>query len=164
MKVIAFASGLLFCCCATASVSESPLETHFAGTWTGTATLSGIGRNPIPYSVPLTVVASGNTATLANVCPGIVQNDSMRGLGRLTTDSARPPAAVTATGSGAWASWAGVLDCPQIELRGCNEVSIRYSEVRMMLSGSNQLTVVATGNAQGCGIANSVFLSFVGEK
>ena len=107
--------------CAAAPLSGPPLEADFAGTWSGAATLALTGRNPVPYSLALNIALSGSTATVASICPGTVQNQSMRqGNMRLPTDSVRPTSlAVDATGSGASASWSGALECPRIELSGC---------------------------------------------
>jgi hypothetical protein len=80
--------------CATKSLSGPGLEAEFGGTWMGTATLALAGRNPVPYSVSLPLVAlSGNTLSVANLCPGLVAQQSMRQANmRLPTESPRPPA------------------------------------------------------------------------
>ena len=152
--------------CAAAPLSGPPLEADFAGTWSGAATLALTGRNPVPYSLALNIALSGCTATVASICPGTVQNQSMRqGNMRLPTDSVRPTSlAVDATGSGASASWSGALECPRIELSGCAGMGVTYRNATMTLTGSNQVTVVATGNAEGCGATYPLILTFVGTK
>ena len=157
---------LSLCACATSGLSGTPLETDFGGTWAGTATLALIGGTTVPYSVAFNIEVSGNTAHIASVCPGSVQHESLRQSNmRLPTEAARSlSSSVNATGSGASASWSGILECPKIELTGCAATAVTYTNATMTLTGSNQLTIVATGNAEGCGISHPLILTFVGAK
>ncbi len=151
--------------CATTGGSAHPLEAEFTGTWTGTATLALTGKDPIPYSVSLVVAASENTATIRNPCPGTIQRDSIRQSSiRLPTEGARPASPIDAKGSGAAASWSGSLDCPRVEIAGCTEMAPTYTGATMTLTGTNQLTIVVTGRAEGCGIVYPLLLTFVGAK
>jgi hypothetical protein len=157
---------LLLCACATTNLSMTPLEPELSGTWTGTATLALTGRSPVPYTVPIAIAVTGSTASVTNICPGTVHHESVRQSSmRLPTESARTSStSVNATGAGPSASWSGNLDCPKIELLGCAVMAISYTNVTMTLTGSNQLTVVVTGSAEGCGITYPLILSFVGAK
>jgi hypothetical protein len=152
--------------CATSTLSGTPLESEFSGTWSGTATLALTGRSPVPYSLALNIAVTERTAKVASICPGTVENQSVRqGNMRLPTDSARPVSLpVSATGSGASASWSGILECPRIQLLGCAGLGVTYSNATLTLTGSNQVTVVATGNAEGCGTSYPLILTFVGAK
>jgi hypothetical protein len=164
MKIAVLA---IACACAASGqpFSSSQLEAEFSGTWTGTATLALAGKNPVPYSVALVVAASGNTATVKNPCPGLVQRDSMRQSSmRLPTEGARPASSIDATGSGASAAWSGNLDCPKVEMAGCAEMAPSYTNATMTLTGTNQLTVVVSGRAEGCGVGYPLLLTFVGAK
>lgn len=164
MKAVVLAV-LMLSACTTVGVSSRALEAEMAGTWTGTATLALAGKDPIPYSVSFVVAASESTATIRNPCPGTVQRDSIRQQGmRLPTEGARPAASIEAKGSGASASWSGTLDCPRVELSGCAEIAPTYTGATMTLTGTNQLTVVVTGRAEGCGIGYPLLLTFVGAK
>jgi len=156
---------LLWSCASSTSVSAPPLEGDLAGTWTGTATLALAGRSPIPYSARLPVAVSGNTARVASICPGTVENASVRGSAvRLPTESAHILSYLNATGSGAFASWSGILECPKFQVRGCDVLTVTYTNATVALTDKNQVTVVATGNAEGCSIAYPVFFTFVGAK
>jgi hypothetical protein len=152
--------------CATTTLSGTPLEAEFAGTWSGAATFALTGRSPFPYSLALSIALSGNTATVASICPGTVETQSVRqGNMRLPTESARPTSLpVNAMGSGASASWSGMLECPRIQLLGCAGLAVTYTNATLTLTGSNQVTVVATGNAEGCGTSYPLILTFVGAK
>lgn len=161
-RVLALAAALVMSC-ATAASSSSPLEAGFRGVWMGTATLALTGKDPIPYSVSLTVTTSGNVATLHNACPGIVNHDSLRQQTlRLPTEGARPVPSLDATGSGASAAWSGTLDCPQVSVSGCAELASTYTNATLTLTGDNQLTVVITGRATGCGVSYPLLITFVG--
>jgi len=143
----------------------TPLDGDFAGTWNGTVTFAMSGRHPVPYSVPVTISLAGNSAQVGNICPGTIQNYSLRGsVVRLPTESARASSTITATGSGSASSWSGLLECPKIEARGCDAVAVGYSEASIALSGPNQLTIVVTGTAEGCGVVYAIFVTFVGSK
>jgi hypothetical protein len=166
-RMAAVVACVLFLGCATKSLSGPGLEAEFGGTWTGTATLALTGRNPVPYSVPLEVTAlSGNTLSVANLCPGLVAQQSMRQSNmRLPTESARAPApSVQANGFGGSASWSGTLECPRVDVSGCAGMAVVYTNLTLTLTGVNQLTVVATGNADGCSTNYPVVLTFVGAK
>lgn len=156
---------LLVGACATPGSSSAPLDAGFSGAWLGTATLALTGKDPVPYSVPFSVTASGNTATLRNACPGIVKQDSMRQQTlRMPTEGARPVPSLDAAGSGASAAWSGTLLCPQVAVPGCAELAPSYSNATLTLTGDNQLTVVITGHAEGCGVTYPLLLTFVGAK
>jgi hypothetical protein len=166
MPVRLLVAALSLYACATTNPSTTSLEPELSGGWTGTATLSLTGRNPVPYTVLITISVSGNTASVANICPGTVQHESVRQSSmRLPTESARSlSTSVNATGAGGSASWSGTLECPRVELTGCAAVAVTYTNATMTLTGSNQLTIVATGSAEGCSISYPAILTFVGAK
>jgi hypothetical protein len=166
MRTTAIFAVALLSACATTSLSGTPLESEFTGTWNGTATFALTGRSPVPYTLHLILDVSGSTVSVANVCPGIVQHESMRQSSmRLPTESARTQSSsLSATGSGASASWSGTLECPRVELTGCPSLAVSYTNATMTLTGTNQLTFVAMGNAEGCGTTYPVVLTFVGAK
>jgi hypothetical protein len=109
------------------------------------------------YSVPVVIAVSGNTVSDENICPMDTRY--------LTTKSDRLlPPSLKATGSGAAAAWGGSLECPTVELIGCDAVAVTYTNATLTLSGINRLTVVALGKARGCNTSYPVILTFVGAK
>jgi hypothetical protein len=58
----------------------------------------------------------------------------------------------------------GEVECPKFEVNGCVGVAVTYTRATIVLSGTDQVTVVATGNAEGCSINYRVILTFVGAK
>jgi hypothetical protein len=165
MKFAALALCPLLSACATTSVSEAPIEAQFAGTWTGTATLALTGKSPLPYTLALKVALSTTVATVGELCPGLVRHESLRTGIRVPTEASRfASASVDMTGSGASASWSGTLECPRTGMSGCDSMGVTYTAATATLTGSNQLTVVATGNAEGCNVTYPVLLTFVGVK
>src|SRR5215470_2924100 len=49
---------------------KEKLNPAFGKTWVGTATLSRPGLDPLTYQTAITLVVSGDNATISDVCPG----------------------------------------------------------------------------------------------
>ncbi len=125
--------------------SSGSLDPAFAGTWSGTVTLSVSGSPSTSSASQLVVAVSGQSATISEVCP--------EGNG-----------SVTAQGSGDSATWNGNVSCLAIPITGvCASVIITYTSATATLSNGT-LTVQATGKAAGCGASSPVQVSFSGTK
>jgi hypothetical protein len=132
---------------------EGTLENDFAGDWTGTASLAtSLGRNALYASVAMRVAVSVQGATLGNLCPSFGQSEA-KGL-----------PSVTVTGAGAAAAWSGTVVCPEARLPGCDGAVVTYTDATLTRSRRNQLVVVASGTAKGCGRTEHLVLTFVGVK
>jgi len=127
--------------------SSGSLDPAFAGTWSGTVTLSVTGSPSTSSASQLVVAVSGQSATISEVCP------DGKGTG-----------SVTAQGSGDSATWNGNVSCLAIPITGvCASVIITYTSATAMLSNGT-LNVLATGKAAGCGASSPVQVSFSGTK
>jgi hypothetical protein len=155
--LLVVAAACLACGCGSSSGgggSQAPLNTGFAGTWTGTTVIDQAFRdaiNPTRETTPsretteigvpygdapqrMVVVVNGNSMTVADICPGDSGNWS------------DPTGTITANGSGDSATWSGSYACPGITDVGVGcSGGFTYSNVTATLNGS-QLTVIATGN------------------
>ncbi len=99
-----------------------------------------------PYTAPLAITVSGNTATVSLVCP-------ITGAGSLE-----------AHGSGNSATWDGTLVCPPLVFPGyCDYVVLTLRHATANLSGGT-LTAIATGSGTGCGATESMTVTFSGTK
>jgi hypothetical protein len=144
---------LLACATTEPASSESPAEPEFAGTWTGTASLAtALGGNAVYPSVLMTVVGSPHGASVSNICPSFDRNEASASL------------SVNAAGAGAAVAWSGTLLCPSVPLAGCDRALVVYTNATLTRNRTNQLTLVATGTADGCGRTEQLVLTFVGTK
>ena len=164
LPLLAVIASLILPGCATPPPPSEELESAIEGTWTGTESLELSGRNAVYYSVPIRVALSGRTASVVSLCPRSVRVPSLGPQSTWATTTPPAAPAVDATGRGAAAVWLGTLECPKVELLGCDTVAIRYTNATVTLTRTNQLTVVALGNAEGCATSGPVILTFVGLK
>ena len=158
--LLVVAAACLACACGSSSAGGggAPLNTGFAGTWTGTTDIersySEPTRGPPCNGSPcgdgninaqqIVVVVNGNSMTVPGICPG--------GAGHWSD----PTGTITANGSGDSATWSGSYACPGITVLGgggCSGVVITYSNVAATLNGAH-LTVIATGNVAVGGTAD----------
>ncbi len=124
--------------------NDPVLDPAFAGTWTGTTTITFPGYAPFYSSGQLLIAVSGQDANVTEICP-----DGSGG--------------VTATGTGENAAWSGTYACPAVALGTCASVAITYTSASAILSNTT-LSVVAAGTASGCGTTSDVTVSFSGGK
>ncbi|MGO9830703.1 MAG: hypothetical protein ACLPJH_11230 [Myxococcaceae bacterium] len=108
------------------------------------------GLDAANYTGHIVVTVSGNSASVAGVCP--------YGSGRLTSGT------LTAAGSGNSATWSGNLVCPAFGFPGggCPSLVFTYQNVTGTLDGTT-LTVVYTGTSAGCG-GGALSMTFVGTQ
>lgn len=143
-KAVLVAGAALLAACSNSP--GEPLNTALAGTWSGPVTLTyNSGGDSASYTGHIVVAVSGNSASVADVCP--------YGSGTLT-----------ATGSGNSATWSGNLVCPTLAFPGggCPSLVFTYQNATGTLNGTT-LTVVFTGTSAGCG-NGALSLTFVGTQ
>jgi len=159
-KAIKWLSCLLLSACATSSsiATTVPLDAKLEGTWTGNASFTTLsGRNALYALAPVIVISiSTDTARVAGICPTSVRQSDFP-QGKLA------PSLVMA-GAGAAAAWSGALECPKVELVGCDSVTVYYQSATMTLTKDNQLTIVALGKAEGCIASYRIILTYIGTR
>lgn len=136
---------LLACACGVAGPGgpgPTGLDPALNGSWNGTATATIQGDPPYSYQARLVIAVSGNTASVADVCPN--------GDGSFVT-----------TGSGESATWTGSLLCSTVALTGCSTVAFTYTSGSVSLNGGT-LSAAGQGSGTGCGLTKPFTMSFSG--
>jgi hypothetical protein len=122
-----------------------PLDPKIAGSWVGTGTALFSGLSPITYDAQMVIAVSGNSATVAGVCP-------FGGPG------------ITATGSGDEAEWSGNISCSPMYVLECQNVLLTLKTASARLNADESLVGSVTGTSTGCGSTRATTLSFSGRK
>lgn len=151
LRTAAVAVFVLACACGGGGGGDSgaegggaPLDTAFAGTWTGTTSMAFTGGGSTSYTGKLVITVSGNTATVAKICPDGSQS-------------------AQASGSGDSASWSGNIVCPPVSFTNCASVTLTFQSATTTLNAGN-LTLIATGSGSGCGSSVPLTVTFSGTR